>query len=108
MAEQTGFVRENIEWVGSAIERLLPGELQREFHRRRKTFERQLAGGRRGLEKRTRGIERRARRRVEQLRSELGRLSLRGRAEQLRTGVERAFERSVDTVLGSLQIASKH
>jgi hypothetical protein len=109
MADQTSFVRDGIERVSTAFERL-PDELQRvqrEIQKRRRTFERQLAGGRRDLGKRTREIEKRTRRQVQHVRSELGRLPLTRRIEQLRGEAERVAVRGVDLVLGALQIASK-
>ncbi len=109
MAEQTNFVREGFDRVSSAFERI-PDEVQkvqREIQKRRKTFERQLAGGRRDLEKRTRDLEKRTRRQVERLRTEFRRSPLTRRVDRLRTDAEKAIERSVDAVLGVLQIASK-
>ena len=102
MAEQTSLVRDGIDRVSSAFERI-PEELQRvqrEIQKRRRSFERQLAGGRRDLEKRTR-------RQVQRLRTEIGRIPLGRRVDQLRSGAEKALERGVDTFLGVLQIASK-
>src|SRR5262245_45040643 len=109
MAEQTSFVREGIDRVSSAFERI-PDELQRvqrEIQKRRKSLERQLAGSRKDLGKRTREIEKRTRRQVERLRTEIRRMPLARRVERLRTETERVLERSVDAVLGVLQIASK-
>ena len=109
MSEQTSRVREGIERMGSAFERI-PSELQRvqrELQKRRRTFERQLAGGRRDLEKRTREIEKRTRKQVQRLRTEIGRIPLGRRVDELRSGAEKALERSVDLFLGVLQIASK-
>ena len=109
MAEQTSIARDGIERVSSAFERI-PDELQRvqrEIQKRRRSLERQLAGGRRDLEKRTREIEKHTRRQVQRLRTEIGRIPLGRRVDQLRSGAEKALERGVDAFLGLLQIASK-
>ena len=109
MAEQTSIVRDGIERVSSAFERI-PDELQRvqrEIQKRRRSLERQLAGSRRDLEKRTREIEKRTRRQVQKLRTEIGRIPLGRRVDQLRSGAEKALERGMDAFLGLLQIASK-
>ena len=102
MPDQESFVREGVDRFNSAFESL--GDeverLQEEFQSRRKSFEKQLADGRKKIEKRTR-------KEVNRLESEVRKNPLVKRAQSLRADATKQIEDSVGRLLDALRIASK-
>lgn len=102
MPEQVNLVRDGVDRFNAAFESL--GDeferLQQEFQSRRKSFEKQLADGRKKFEKRTR-------KQVNRIESELRKNPLVKRARSLQSDVTRQLEDGASRLLSALQIASK-
>ncbi len=91
MAQQVGFVEDSIDRVQSAVR-----SVEDEFERLQKQFG-----------KRRKQLEREAQKRVKQIRTEIRKQPLVKRAESLRGDARKQIETGVETILATLQIASR-
>ncbi len=91
MAQQVSFVEDSIDRVQSAVHSVEDEfeRLQKQFGKRRKQFERE------------------AQKRVKQIRTEIRKQPLVKRAESLRGDARKQIETGVETILATLQIASR-
>ena len=91
MAQQANFVEESIDRVQNAV-RSVEGEferLQKQFDKRRKQFEKETQ------------------KRVKRFRADISKRPIVKRAESLRSDAAKQLEGGVETILSTLQIASK-
>lgn len=102
MAEQTGIVQESVDRVREAFGSLedefqrVQKEMRKEIKSRRRTLQKQLTASRKDFEKRTKKI-----------RNEIERNTVAKRVKTFSRDAQKQIEQSVDTMLGTLQIASK-
>jgi hypothetical protein len=99
MAEQATTMADRFDTARERIDEEVQ-RVQKQIQVRRKQLERQLASGRKSIEKQTR-------KQVKQLRGELSRSSVVQQLERLREDAGRQLEDALETLLGALQIASK-
>ncbi len=120
MAQQASIVQDGIDRFRDAFENLEDefGRVQKQIRVRRRKLEKQLTANRKDLEKRIssgrKDFEKRVQsgrkdfeKRTKKIRTELRKNSTFKRLDDLRKDATKRYEEGVETVLGTLQIASK-